>query len=62
MVAILKVFKKGQYILQRTKSNGYHIIFKTNQDKDMRGFEQNSTVEDYRGLELKVNAVLPYDT
>ena len=59
---ILKVFKKGQYILQRTKSNGYHIIFKTNQDKDIRSFEQNSTVEDYRGLELKVNAVLPYDT
>ena len=57
---ILKLFKKDEFVLQETKSNGYHIIFKTEQD--LTGFELASTKEEYKGLELKVNAVLPFNT
>ena len=57
---ILKLFKKDEFVLQETKSNGYHIIFKT--DQDLTGFEPASTKEGYEGLELKVNAVLPFHT
>ena len=57
---ILKLFKKDEFVLQETKSNGYHIIFKTKHD--LTGFEPTSTKEGYEGLELKVNAVLPFNT
>ena len=56
---ILELFDKTQYILQSSKSNGYHIIFKT--DNDLIGFERTSTVEAYEGLELLRNKIVPYN-
>ena len=56
---ILELFDKTQYILQSSKSNGYHIIFKT--DNDLTGFEGESTIEGYKGLELLRNKPVPYN-
>lgn len=57
---IIALFNKNQYVLQSTKSNGYHIIFKTN-NKDIFKIPTNSNNPEYKGLELKVKAILPYN-
>ena len=56
---ILKVFNKKQYVLQSTKSNGYHIFFKTK--TDCTHFKPISDEQNYEGLEFKYNTVTPYD-
>lgn len=57
---IVALFNKNQYVLQSTKSNGYHIIFKTS-NKNIFKIPTNSNNPDYKGLELKVKAILPYN-
>lgn len=57
---ILKVFKKDEFVLQKTKSDGYHIIFKT--DQDLTGFELASTKEEYKrvGVESKCSITISH--
>lgn len=57
---IVALFNKNQYVLQSTKSDGYHIIFKTS-NKDIFKIPTNSNNPEYKGLELKVKAILPYN-
>ena len=58
---ILMIFNKNQYVLQKTKSGGYHIIFKSN-NKDISKIPLKSSNSDYEGLEFKRKAILPFNS
>lgn len=57
---LLVLFKPDQYVLQSTKSGGYHIIFKCF-DKAIQSLNKEVLTGKFANLEFKKNAVLTYD-
>lgn len=57
---LLALFKPDQYVLQSTKSGGYHIIFKCF-DKAIQSLNKEVLTGKFANLEFKKNAVLTYD-